>query len=340
MKLPRDIFFGPDSLESFDPTVLDITSGDRILILFSKTVLKFRETSRFIGKLKEVATILTEPVKAEPSDKEIGRLVEKYMPMNIKIIIGIGGGSVLDCAKGVAYGLGRQNVSLVSIPTTAGSGSEITDRFVVVTVGGQKKAILNPSLVPDIVILEPALLQYLPDGVRLHSLIDAISHAVESIYSKKINSVGRQAARLALETIKDNYDQYLSDKGNLKVGAEIQLAAMNAGLSLVNGGANVVHAFAYAINEQLPMSHGQSVSLSLYVCAKIFNHWKEFPWINDLLTKNRPMIFNIVAKDFNISRCLQSILDNKRLIDNSTLQISKDQLSVIVREFYEAVKTK
>lgn len=340
MKLPRDLFFGIDSLKIFDPAVLNVSPDEEILILFSKSVLKLDETSQFIEKLKRTATLLTAPVKAEPKEKEIDKLVKKYIHKKIRVVIGIGGGSVLDCAKGVAFGLGRQKVLLVLIPTTAGSGSEITDRFVVVAENGLKKVTLSASLIPNIVILDPVFLEYLPDDVRLYSLVDAVSHAVESINSKSLNLVGRQAASLALETIGRNYEKYLSRKSNQETGTEIQLAAMSAGLALVNGGANVVHALAYAINEQITMSHGQSVSLSLSLCAKIFTYWKEFPWIDDLLKENRQMIFNFSVKNFDIERCLQNVLDNKRLIENCSLPISKKQLKDIIKNFYEIIKTK
>ena len=197
----------------------------------------------------------------------------------IELVASIGGGSALDTAKLVAYlaktpdrlddiygvGLAKgERLPLLLVPTTAGTGSEVTPIAIVTTPTTEKKGVVAPRLLPDWAILDPELTLGLPAHVTAATGIDAMVHAIEAYTSKhKKNPMSDQLARQALTLLSANVRTVCADGSNLEARSQMLLGSMLAGMAFANSPVAAVHALAYPIGAIFHVPHGLSNALVL-----------------------------------------------------------------------------
>jgi alcohol dehydrogenase class IV len=218
-------------------------------------------------------------VVADPLSKVIERAAEQARDAKVELVLSIGGGSALDTAKLVAYiartserlddiyGVGNakgQRLPLILVPTTAGSGSEVTPISIVTIPTTEKKGVVSPCLLPDWAILDPKLTLGLPAAVTAATGIDAIVRAVEAYTSRhRKNPISDQLARQALALLSSNIRRACTDGSNLEARGEMLLGSMLAGMASANAPVAAVHALAYPIGAIFHVSHGLSNALVL-----------------------------------------------------------------------------
>ncbi|NKK67953.1 iron-containing alcohol dehydrogenase [Rhizobium leguminosarum bv. viciae] len=197
----------------------------------------------------------------------------------VDAVVAIGGGSALDTAKLVAYlaktpvklddiyGDGKatgDRLPLLLVPTTAGTGSEVTPISIVKTPNNEKKAVISPRLIPDCAILDPLLTLGLPPHATAQTGIDAMSHAIEAYTGKiKKNPTSDQLALKALALLSANLRKVYTDGSDLEARSEMLLGSMLAGMAFANSPVAAVHALAYPIGEIFDVGHGLSIALVL-----------------------------------------------------------------------------
>lgn len=186
-------------------------------------------------------------------------------------LLAVGGGSAMDVAKGIKYYAGscvtepavlecRNEIELIAVPTTAGTGSEAT-RFAVMYYEGEKRAAEHENLVPQFVILDASLLETLPGYQRASTAFDALCHATESLWSVKSTQQSRAYALEAIELFFANYRGYLD---NDRAANEKMLACANlAGRAINISETTAAHAMSYKITKLKGLSHGHSAALCL-----------------------------------------------------------------------------
>ncbi|MHB1062974.1 MAG: iron-containing alcohol dehydrogenase family protein [Georgenia sp.] len=189
-------------------------------------------------------------------------------------VVGIGGGSVLDAAKMIAllatnegtsadwFGLVEPTVArpvLVLVPTTIGTGAEVT-RISMITAGGEKRIASSRSFVPELVILDQDLVASLPPHVRASTGLDALAHAVESILSHNSTALTEHSAIEAIQIVMA--DLAAAYDGDADATGRMLVAAYLAGLAL-NSGVVLGHSLGYAINHEKPLAHGTTTGLAL-----------------------------------------------------------------------------
>jgi alcohol dehydrogenase class IV len=195
-------------------------------------------------------------------------------------VIGFGGGSSMDVAKLAALLLGSgedldeawgianakgPRLPLILVPTTAGTGSEVTP-ISIITVGAEEKRGVSSSVIlPDLAILDPELTLGLPPTVTAATGIDAMVHAIEAYASKSANNnpVSRLLAREALRLLGANIRVAVEDGGNLEARGAMLLGSMLAGQAFANSPVAAVHALAYPIGGTFHVPHGLSNALVL-----------------------------------------------------------------------------
>lgn len=169
-----------------------------------------------------------------------------------EVVVALGGGSVMDCAKAMAF-FGKGEYALVAIPTTSGSGSEVTD-FAILTHDGVKHPLVDARLRPDEAILDSDLLQELPKGLIAQAGFDAISHAVESYVAKNGGTVtellAREAFSMAFAALPASY------AGRKDVRLKVHLASTLAGLSFTQAGLGLCHGLSHALGGRFHVAHG------------------------------------------------------------------------------------
>jgi len=194
-------------------------------------------------------------------------------------VIGFGGGSPMDTAKLVAllsageqslqqvYGVGNatgKRLPLIQIPTTAGTGSEVTPIAIVTTGETTKMGVVAPQLLPDLAILDATLTTGLPGPVTAATGIDAMVHAIEAYTSKvRKNPYSDMLAREALRLLSANLHTAVHQGDNVEARSSMLLGAMLAGQAFANAPVAAVHALAYPLGGIFHIPHGLSNSLVL-----------------------------------------------------------------------------
>ena len=218
-------------------------------------------------------------VQADPPEAVVLRAVQFAQANAIDIVIGLGGGSSMDVAKLIAvlagsgqllaeaYGIGNvkgERLPLVQIPTTAGTGSEVTNIAIVTTGETTKMGVVSPQLYADLAILDAKLTLGLPPLVTAATGIDAMVHAIEAFTSRhKKNPMSDLLARQALALLSANLLSACRDGNNLEARQAMLLGAYIAGQAFSNAPVAAVHALAYPIGGIFHVPHGLSNSLVL-----------------------------------------------------------------------------
>lgn len=218
-------------------------------------------------------------VMADPPEDVVLAAVEFARTRDIDLIIGLGGGSSMDVAKLVAvltdgeqpiaqiYGIGKvtgSRLPLVQVPTTAGTGSEVTNIAIVTTGASTKMGVVSPQLYADIAILDASLTLGLPPSITAATGIDAMVHAIEAYTSKhKKNPASDMLAREALRLLSANLLQACENGADVHARQAMLLGACFAGQAFSNAPVAAVHALAYPIGGIFHVPHGLSNALVL-----------------------------------------------------------------------------
>ena len=168
-------------------------------------------------------------------------------------IVALGGGSAMDCAKAMAYFSGS-TARLVAVPTTSGSGSEVTD-FAILTHDGAKHPLVDRRLQPQVAILDDALLTTLPPGLVADAGFDILSHALESYVAKNAGAVTDALAADAFCRAFGGLPASFS--GDQKVRLKLHLAATMAGMAFTQAGLGLCHAMAHSLGGLYHIPHGR-----------------------------------------------------------------------------------
>ena len=220
-------------------------------------------------------------VSADPADRIVIEAADQAREAGADLVIGFGGGSSMDVAKLVAllahpratqaltdiYGVGLATgprLPLIQVPTTAGTGSEVTPVAIVTTGETTKAGVVAPSLLPDLAVLDAELTLGLPPHVTAATGVDAMVHAIEAYTSAhKKNPYSDMLAREALRLLGDNLVDAVKEGGNLAAREACLLGAMMAGQAFANAPVAAVHALAYPLGGHFHIPHGLSNSLVL-----------------------------------------------------------------------------
>ena len=218
-------------------------------------------------------------VQADPAEAIVLAGVLQAQMFHVELIIGLGGGSSLDVAKLIAvlapghqelaqlYGIGNvhgQRLPLVQLPTTAGTGSEVTNIAIVTTGTTTKMGVVAPQLYADLAILDASLTLGLPPAVTAATGIDAMVHAIEAYTSRLLkNPLSDMLATQALALLHAHLVTACRDGQNLAAREAMLLGAMLAGQAFANAPVAAVHALAYPIGGLFHVPHGLSNALVL-----------------------------------------------------------------------------
>lgn len=260
-----------------------LRDANRVLIVTDPGITKIGLLNDVLPTLAkaQVAADVFDKVEADPPESVVLAAVEQAKAMQAELIIGFGGGSSMDVAKLVAllahpnctqslqdiYGVGNargQRLPLIQVPTTAGTGSEVTQIAIITTGATTKMGVVSPILLPDLALLDADLTLGLPSHVTAATGIDAMVHAIEAYTSKiKKNPLSDMLAREALRLLAGNLDAVVQDGQNRETRQAMLLGALLAGQAFANAPVAAVHALAYPLGGHYHIPHGLSNALVL-----------------------------------------------------------------------------
>jgi len=278
IQLPKQVVFGSEIADKIGGEA-KLLGGKRALIVTDETMEKKGLCDKVEKPLREVLEEVDvfDKVESEPT-LAIADEVVRASKNNYDMVVGIGGGSVLDMAKVASAAaanpeqeasafLGANKIKNPSapkilIPTTAGTGSEATP-FALVIVEGKKKAIASSYNLADVVFIDATFTATMPPRVTAFTGMDALSHAIEAFLSLGANPLTDSFALEAMRKISNNLEEAFSHGDNLNARMEMSLAAMLAGIAFGNAGVIAGHAIAHAFGARYKVPHGVSAALTL-----------------------------------------------------------------------------
>jgi phosphonate metabolism-associated iron-containing alcohol dehydrogenase len=278
---PVAIHFGAGSLQHL-PQVMG--PGQAALVTFPE--------ARALGLVAEVEQLLgdrlsyvIDNVQPNPDVAELGAMYEQFWRHGqaCETIVALGGGSVIDTAKALLVGTASGSFQellalladagpfappmakkLVAIPTTAGTGSEVTPWATIWDAGQQKKYSLHLDCTwPKAAIVDPALMLSLPGKTTVSTGLDALSHALESIWNVNANPISDTYAVSAIHDILACLPALAADLGNLSLRSAMALAALKAGLAFSNTKTALAHSISYEMTLRHGLPHGIACSFTL-----------------------------------------------------------------------------
>ncbi len=283
-RVPSDTYFNAGALSNLREL------KTRVAVIVSGAELEKRGVTEEVRRHlpPDAAVHVFSEIEPEPDEAQIRAGVETLQRMQPDLVVAVGGGSVLDAAKAMRLFYESPNLSvkelslpfldarkrvarypqiahqmrLVAIPTTSGTGSEVSPASVL-TVGRRKVTLVDYSLVPDMAIVDPLLTLSLPPHVTADTGIDALTHAVEadvSIFASPFTEAFCvQAARLILDAL----PRAVADGSDLEARTAMSNAATLAGLAFSNAFVGVNHALAHALGARFRLSHGRANGILL-----------------------------------------------------------------------------
>jgi len=274
---PPTLVFGENSLNQF---ITDFkTLGLKRLFIMSIDSLE-AQLSPKIKDLTEsgVKVKICNTLKAEPTFAEFELILEEARKYRADSVVGIGGGSVMDTAKLVAAQLlnsqsteeitgirklAERKTYLACVPTTAGTGSEVSPNALFVNAEGNKVGVISPYLVPDAAYVDPRLTLSVPKHITAATGIDALSHCLEAYTNKFSHPIVDVIALEGIRLVARNLTRACDNAGDLEAKTSIALGSMYGGMCLGPVNTAAAHALAYPLGTDFHIAHGLSVSLML-----------------------------------------------------------------------------
>ncbi len=273
--LPTKVIFGKGRISELSESLKDYK---KILIVSGKSSFKKSGAyDKIKAQLKDKKLVYFSDVKENPDFPTLKNGSEIARNEKVELIIGVGGGSPMDAAKGIAllstnegdmkdYMKGKEvknkPLPIVCIPTTSGTGSEVTPYAVFTDpVSKDKGGFANPGIFPIFSIIDPELTYSMPDEVLINTGIDALTHALEAYLSTKATPFNDVLSIHAIEIIMGNLKDAL--KRNNEAMDRVSYASMIAGIAITNAGTLLLHAAGYPLTVFHGISHGRANAILL-----------------------------------------------------------------------------
>jgi len=275
---PARIIFGEGSLGRVGEEAKGF--GKKVMVVTGKS------SSRKSGSLDGVVESLTsqnlkvevfDRVESDPSVETVEEGARVAKKCNVDLLVGLGGGSAMDTAKAIAmlmtnrgpldkyFGVDKvekPSFPVIAIPTTAGTGSEVT-KYTVVTERKKKlkQLIGSPHITPKLAILDPVVTVSMPGSVTANTGMDALSHAIESYVCTKSNPVSDILALEAMRLIAKALPEAISKPRDVEIRGKMLFASLIAGMALNSSGAGIIHGMGYSITTYYGAPHGLANAL-------------------------------------------------------------------------------
>lgn len=284
---PGRLIFGPKSVNQL---ANEIPTNQVPLLITDKGISDSGILGRVTELLKNAGICyhLFDKIEPDPPLHLIEKAAAIYRKNKCTMVIGLGGGSSIDGAKSVSlmvshpgdiseYSRGKAVpgpvAPIFAIPTTAGTGSEVTGVSVITDPVRKVKMVLRgaPHLIPSCALLDPELLAFLPPRVAAETGGDALTHAIESYVSQNSTVITEGLALSAIRLIGKFLRRFVGNPSDMEAAEHMQLGCYLAGFAFSNAGLGLVHSLAHPVGAHYHLSHGASCSLYLPVVME-FNH--------------------------------------------------------------------
>lgn len=277
---PTRVVFGPGTLNRLGELARELGES-RVLLVTDPGLNQAGHPQRAVHSLKEAGldVFVFDQVEENPSSKHVENGVRFARNLAIDLIVSVGGGSAMDCAKGINFlltnggqmsdykGFGKARKPMlpsIGIPTTAGTGSEAQSYCLIADERSHMKmACGDRKAAFHVAILDPEVTVSQPTKVSALTGIDALSHALESYVTSKRNPVSQMFAREAFALLEVNLEKVLTHAGDLEARGAMQMGAFLAGTAIENSMLGVCHSCANPLTAHYGITHGLAIGVML-----------------------------------------------------------------------------
>ena len=304
VKQPSEIIFGQDSSMHF-------SYPKKCLIITSKGT----KSRGWLKHLKINNKHVFDCVEPNPSIDTASKIISEFQNVNFSHVVGLGGGSSLDVAKYVAYKLKKKKIL---IPTTFGSGSEVT-RISVLKVNGKKKSFHDDGLLANTAIIDPFFIKNSPADIIRNSAIDACAQCTEAYDSKNANPYTKFFCETAFDVLEDGIMNE-----NYK---KLPYGSLLTGLGFGNSSTTLGHALSYVYSNE-GISHGHALAFTTAAAHKFNNSI----FYDRFLKIVKKLKFTKINLRQNIEEASELILLDRKHLDNNPRELSKEDIITLLRE--------
>ena len=304
VKQPSEIIFGEGSSTYF-------SYPKKFLIITSKGA----KSRGWLEHLQINNQHVFDCVEPNPSIETASKIISEFQNIDFSHVIGLGGGSSLDVAKYVARELKKKKIL---IPTTFGSGSEVT-RISVLKVDGKKKSFHDDALIANTAIIDPFFIKNTPIEVIRNSAIDACAQCTEAYDSKNANPYTRFFCKTAFEILEDGIMNENYQK--------LPYGSLLTGLGFGNSSTTLGHALSYVYSNE-GISHGHALAFTTSVAHKFNNSI----FYDRFLKIVKKLKFTKINLRQNIEEASELILLDRKHLDNNPRELSKEDITTLLRE--------
>ncbi len=271
--LVPDVIFGVGVLAEVGQAVKR-QGGNRVFVVSDPGVAQAGWTGEALDHLTSagVAPVPWTGLTPNPKDREVEDGCQAYLGSQCDVLVAVGGGSCIDAAKAIAVlavhggsitsyaGVGKVPGPLpptVMVPTTSGSGSDVSQFCVITDTSRLRKATIGGRvLVPDISVTDPRVLTTVPPDITAYTAVDVLSHAIESYVSRAANFLSDAHALAAIRGVTEHLFPALEDPGDLAAREGLARASLQAGLAFTNALLGATHAISHQIGGRTDLPHG------------------------------------------------------------------------------------
>lgn len=355
----KTVYYGENSTSKINDIIAQLNIKN-VTFITDSNLISMPAIQNIIKAIEELGVQLyvCDMIKGEPTDKLISEIYASEDLSKCKLIIGCGGGSVLDSTKILSAMITNEGfradmfdprqilndtIPKVLIPTTAGTGAEATVNAIIVNTQNNKKiGVISPKMIADYVILDPLLTLGMPLSTTFSTGYDALAHSVECHISKKATDVSSMYSRRAVELIFSNLKTACDDPGNIEARSNMLLASYYAGVCISCSSTVAVHAMAYPLSQEYHIPHGRCISVLFpYVLQHIAKTWSNTLVNPEFVDR----VFDLAAscnvelnlKEYDIKQeslddIAKGAIQIKRLFDNNPVDMNVDDLIQIYRK--------
>ncbi|MEP0962721.1 MAG: iron-containing alcohol dehydrogenase [Roseobacter sp.] len=278
----RQITGGAAKLGEILDSMPNASKHPEVLFVTDPGIMRLGLANQALASLKQSGfqVAVFDKIEPDPKASTVMEAVALAQQHEATCVIGFGGGSSMDVAKIIAllaisqqpldeiYGVNQATgtrLPLVLVPTTAGTGSEVTAISILTTGSEEKKGVVSPIILPDIAVLDAELTTGLPAHITAATGVDAMVHAIEAFTSRNANNnpMSKMLAKQALDLLGANIREAVFNGSNKQARANMLLGSMLAGQAFANSPVAAVHALAYPIGSLFHVPHGLSNAMVL-----------------------------------------------------------------------------
>ncbi|MCA9134381.1 MAG: iron-containing alcohol dehydrogenase, partial [Planctomycetales bacterium] len=337
------LVFGPQSIDRVGELGRELAAS-RALVVSDPGVVSAGHFQRGVDALRQagIAVEAFHGVHENPSTDDVAAGVQVAQQVQPDLLVAIGGGSSMDCAKGINFlyccggrmedywGVGKATADmlpLLAVPTTAGTGSE-AQSFALISQAEThvKMACGDPRAACRIAVLDPELTVTQPPRITALTGIDALSHALESYVTKRRNALSVCYSRQAWLLLTGGFPRVLQDPQDIEARGQVQLGAFFAGLAIETSMLGAAHALANPLTARFGVTHGQAVGMMLPSVIE-FNGPQVGQWYRDLWSDVASTELGQQAAREEVTASLAEYV--KRLVALAGLETELERLGVV-----------